>query len=181
MADTTPCMRGSGSDLVKNSFEGGNRVNLESGNDTYVATGFSKAASLYDIVYAGTGNDTISYQSQDDDADLSGAGVVIDLQAGYADTRGTNYTEKLVSIENAEGTGVSDKIYGSSGANKLWGGAGNDSIYGRNGSDTIFSDSGNDYLSGGNVTTIFMADQATMICLEARAMTSSMAVPVTTI
>lgn len=177
---------GSGSDLVRNSFEGGNRIDLESGNDTYVATGFSKAASLYDIVYAGSGNDkldvstyhsdyygedgndtffsvgfnnyfhggagndTISYQSQDNDVDLSGAGVVIDLQAGYADTRGTSYTEKLVSIENAEGTGVSDKIYGSSGANKLWGGAGNDSVYGRDGSDTIYGDSGNDYLSGGN-------------------------------
>ena len=177
---------GSGWDYVKNSYEGGNRVDLGSGNDTYVATGFSKAASLYDVVYAGSGNDkfdvstyhsdyygeegndtffsvgfnnyfnggsgidTISYQSQDDDPDLDGLGVVIDLQDGYAQTRGTRYEEKLVSIENAEGTGVSDKIYGSSAANTLWGGAGNDSLYGRNGNDKLYGDQGNDYLSGSN-------------------------------
>jgi serralysin len=177
---------GAGADYVRNYFEGGNKIDLGSGNDRYVATGFSTSSSLYDKVYAGSGNDTfdvstfhsdyygeegndvffsvgfrnyfnggsgndtISYEAQDDDADLSGSGVIIDLTKGTTQTRGTSHQETFYSIENAAGTGVSDKIYGSSVGNKLWGDGGNDTIDGRGGNDTLYGGSGNDNLYGGS-------------------------------
>lgn len=175
---------GDDNDLVRNYFEGGNLVDLGSGNDSYVATGFSTASNYYDKVYAGFGNDkfevstyhseyygedgndaffsvgfrnyfnggsgidTISYESQDEDIDLSGRGISIDLERGLAATKGTSYKEYLSSIENAIGTGVADTIYGSSVANKLWGDGGNDVLSGKGGNDTVYGGSGNDKLYG---------------------------------
>jgi serralysin len=175
---------GAGRDLVQNSFEGGNKVDLGSGDDVYVATGFSTSTSLYDVVSAGAGNDeldvstfqsdyygedgndsffsigfrnyfsggtgidTISYEAQDDDADLSGKGVIVDLSNRYAQTRGTSYEETLSSIENVVGTGAADKIYGSSVSNTIWADAGHDTINGRSGNDSIFGGVGNDDLLG---------------------------------
>ncbi len=175
---------GANNDYVKNDFEGGNLIDLGTGNDSYRAIGFNTSAH-YDAVYGGdgddtfdvatyhsdyygdagkdvffsvgfnnyfnggAGSDTISYESQDDDQDLSGSGVIIDLAKGYAQTRGTNYQETLVSIENAAGTGVADKIYGSALANKLWGDGGNDVIYGAAGNDDLYGGSGRDKLYGG--------------------------------
>ncbi|TWF53320.1 calcium-binding protein [Neorhizobium alkalisoli] len=176
----------SGADLVKNWFEGGNQIDLGSGNDTYIGIGFSTSASYYDVVYGGNGNDTfdvstyhssyygeagndsffsvgfannfyggsgidtISYESQDDDPDLGGSGVLIDLGKGYAATDGSSDTETLSSIENAIGTGAGDEIYGSSVANKLWGDGGNDVIYGLGGNDTLYGGGGKDDLYGGS-------------------------------
>lgn len=176
----------SGNDLVDNYFEGGNRIELGSGNDTYFTSGFSTSSKLYDVVYAGSGNDkldvatyhsdyygeagsdsffsvgfnnyfnggsgydTISYESQDEDQDLAGLGVNIDLYYGTAETRGTSYEEELVSIENAIGTGVTDRIYGSNYSNKLWGDAGNDVLNGRGGNDRLYGGSGHDDLYGGD-------------------------------
>ncbi len=177
---------GAGYDYLKNFFEGGNRIDLGSGNDSYVSVGFSTSSKLYDVVRAGSGNDTIdvatfhsdyygddgndvffsvgfrnyfnggtgidtiSYEAQDDDQDLGGRGVTIDLGAGFAQTRGTSYKETLVSIEDAVGTSVADKIYGSSAANKLWGDGGNDVLDGRGGNDILYGGSGNDNLYGGS-------------------------------
>ena len=177
---------GAGNDYVKNDFEGGNRIDLGSGDDRYVGTGFSTSSSLYDVVYAGAGNDTfdvatyhsdyfgeegddvffsagfnnyfnggsgidtISFEAQDDEPSLSGRGVLVDLSSGTAQTRGTNYRETLVSIENAAGSGASDTIYGSYVANKLWGDGGNDLLDGRGGNDTLYGGSGNDTLYGGS-------------------------------
>lgn len=176
---------GADNDLVRNYFEGGNRVDMGSGNDSYIATGYSTASNYYDIVHGGLGNDkfevstyqsdyygdegndsffsvgfrnyfnggsgtdTISYETQDEDADLAGLGIKIDLQKGTAVTTGTSYKETLVSIENAIGTGVADTIYGSSVSNKLWGDGGNDVLDGRSGNDILYGGTGNDKLYGG--------------------------------
>jgi serralysin len=54
---------GDGRDYVKNYFEGGNHVNLGSGDDHYVGIGFSTSSSLNDKVYAGAGNDTLEFST----------------------------------------------------------------------------------------------------------------------
>lgn len=186
---------GAGDDRVYNVFEGGNDIDLGTGNDFYSSIGFSTDPGYYDIVrgydgndvfevftfhsdyYGESGNDTfyssgfnnlfdggsgtdaISYELQDEDPDLAGLGVVVDLRGGYAYTKGTDYEETLVSIENAVGSGAADRLYGSSGVNKLWGStgndyiygdAGNDSLYGEGGNDSVLGGSGNDLLSGGS-------------------------------
>lgn len=115
----------------------------EDGNDTFYSAGFN---NLFD---GGSGTDVVSYELQDDDPDLAGYGVFVDLGNGYSYTRGTDFEEILVSIENAVGSGASDVIYGSAGANRLWGSAGNDYINGDSGNDRLYGEDGNDRLYGG--------------------------------
>lgn len=186
---------GAGNDRVYNVYEGGNDIDLGTGNDYYVSTGFATGKNYYDIVYGGDGSDTfqvstfhsdyygesgndtfysvgfnnlfnggtgtdvVSYELQDDDPELAGSGVVVNLRDEYSYSRGTDYEEILISVENAVGTGVSDQLYGSTGSNSLWGSggadyisgnAGNDRLYGENGNDTVIGGSGNDLVSGGS-------------------------------
>lgn len=176
---------GSGQDQVYNVFEGGNDIDLGSGDDYYVGSGYSTDPDYYDVVYGydgndifeistfhsdyygevgndvfysvgfnnlfhgGVGVDVVSYELQDTDEDLAGRGVVVDLAGEYSRTRGTNYEEILISIENVVGSGAADDIYGSAIANRLWGSNGNDYIAGRAGEDTLFGEGGNDTLDGG--------------------------------
>lgn len=174
---------GSGNDYVKNWFEGGNKIYLGSGNDTYIHDGYAIDDDYYDKVYGGSGddwfevltlqsdyyggddddtflsagydnyfsggsgNDTLSYELQDD-SDLRGRGVLVDLDSKYAKV-GSN-KETFASIENAIGTGFADTLRGNSGANDLEGGSGNDILSGRSGNDYLYGGSGSDELLGGN-------------------------------
>ena len=176
---------GSGDDRVYNVFEGGNDIDLGTGNDFYSSTGFSTGPEYYDRVWGydgndvfqvatfhsdyygesgndtfysvgfnnlfdgGSGTDVVSYELQDDDPDLAGRGVVVDLRNEYAYTIGSDYEEILISIENAVGSGASDTIFGSTGINKLWGSAGNDNIFGDYGNDSLYGEDGNDTVLGG--------------------------------
>ena len=176
---------GSGDDRVYNVFEGGNDIDLGTGNDFYSSTGFSTGPEYYDRVWGydgndvfqvstfqsdyygesgndtfysagfhnlfdgGTGTDVVSYELQDDDPDLAGRGVVVDLRNEYAYTIRTDYEEILIGIENAVGSGASDTIFGSTGTNKLWGSAGNDHIFGDYGNDSLYGENGNDTVLGG--------------------------------
>ncbi len=174
---------GSGNDYVKNWFEGGNKIDLGSGNDTYIHNGYAIDDDYYDVVYGGSGNDwfevetlqsdyygendndtflsvgydnyfnggsgndTLSYALQDD-SDLRGRGVYVDLDKKFARV-GSN-KETFTSIENATGTGFDDTLRGNSGANDLKGGSGNDILSGRSGNDYLVGGSGSDELLGGN-------------------------------
>lgn len=186
---------GADDDRVYNVYEGGNEIDLGTGNDFYSTIGFSTNPDYYDVVRGydgsdvfevstfhsdyygeigndtfysvgfnnyfngGSGTDVISYELQDDDPDLAGSGVVVDLRDGYAYTKGTEYEETLVSIENAVGSGAADHLYGSIGNNSLWGAggrdfidgdAGDDRLSGEAGGDAIYGAAGNDKLYGGN-------------------------------
>lgn len=99
-----------------------------------------------DQVDGGGGDDWIVYISDP-------GSVYIDLGAGTA-TDGwgpweLGGTDTLVSIENAQGSGLNDTIVGSAAANDLQGMSGNDSILGGYGADTLRGGAGIDTLSGG--------------------------------
>ena len=115
----------------------------ESGNDTFFSVGFNN------LFNGGSGTDTISFESQDDDGDLSGTGIYVDLYEGFARST-SSYRETLVSIENAAGTGTNDTLLGSDVANRLWGDSGNDVLKGFAGNDRLYGENGNDNLSGGS-------------------------------
>lgn len=174
---------GAGDDQVYNVYEGGNEIDLGTGNDFYSTIGFSttyhdvvrgydgndvfEVSTFHSDYYGEIGNDTfysvgfnnyfnggsgtdvISYELQDDDPDLAGSGVVVDLRDGIAYAKGTSYEETLVSIENAVGSGAADHLYGSTGNNKLWGSAGNDYIFGDSGDDSLYGEDGADTVLGG--------------------------------
>ncbi|MBO3759600.1 calcium-binding protein [Ciceribacter sp. L1K23] len=116
--------------------------NGESGNDVFFSVGWANT------FHGGSGTDTISYEIQDDDGDLRGYGVYVDLYKGFA-TATDKEDETLISIENAVGTGYGDTILGTDGANRLWGDGGSDVLRGYGGNDRLYGGSGNDTLSGG--------------------------------
>ncbi len=121
-----------------------------------------------DRLNGGTGRDVLDGGNGFDRALYSGAasGVRADLQSPSTNTgeaRGDSY----VRIEEIQGSGHSDQLYGDGGANTIWGANGHDLIKGRtgadnlfggNGNDLIYGGSGNDQLTGGNGIDTFIFD-----------------------
>ncbi|MEZ5819019.1 MAG: calcium-binding protein [Hyphomicrobiaceae bacterium] len=129
-------------------------VRNEDGSLSYPA---GTGSSGDDYVLAGGGNDTIyagdgrnTYDGGEDTDTVSyvnaTAAVTIDLQTGVGRGFGT---DRLISIENAEGSAFNDALYGSSQDNYLFGGAGNDVLDGKGGDDVLEGGDGDDWLVGG--------------------------------
>ena len=89
-----------------------------------------------DIVHGGEGIDRVAYWT-------SSEGVLIDL---VEPARNTNhaYGDVFVSIEEVQGTGKSDQIFGSETDDILIGGPGDDLLEGRDGIDQLFGGTGRD-------------------------------------
>lgn len=98
-----------------------------------------------DRIDGGEGYDTANYLS-------SLVGAEINLASGYAKQLegSTAASDKLFSIEAAEGTNFDDMIIGDSNNNTLSSHDGNDKIYGGSGDDRMWGHDGNDTISGGN-------------------------------
>jgi serralysin len=118
------------------------------GNDTFISVGWQNR------IAGGRGSDTIDYSRRDQDSTQGGTGVSIDLAAGEVAT-GASRIERLVSIENAIGTGVDDEISGTTGANRLTGGGGADFLQGLGGADVfVYTDAGDGAIFDGVVDLI---------------------------
>ena len=89
-----------------------------------------------DLMNGGVGSDTASY------ADAAG-GVSVSLLNGRG-SFGEAVGDRLVNIENLEGSGFNDVLTGNKMANIIHGGAGNDVIEGEGGADQLFGDAGDD-------------------------------------
>lgn len=89
-----------------------------------------------DRLEGGTGSDTASYASETTYA-------FIDLKHGTVG--GSAVGDRLVSIENLEGTGTSDTLFGANGANHLMGFSGDDILGGRGGADILDGGAGYDF------------------------------------
>lgn len=113
----------------------------EAGNDKFFSEGWAN------VFNGGSGVDTISYRPRSDDSSLGG--IALSLAEGIAQT-GANRQERLIGIENAEGTESGDTLFGSSGANKLTGRAGDDDLNGLGGADVLIGGRGSDLLTGGS-------------------------------
>jgi Ca2+-binding RTX toxin-like protein len=94
-----------------------------------------------DLIDGGTGLDKASYS----DATL---GVVVDMQNAALNT-GDAAGDRLVAVENLEGSDLADTLRGDAQANALWGGDGNDRLEGRTGDDWLYGGDGDDTLFGG--------------------------------
>jgi Ca2+-binding RTX toxin-like protein len=128
----------------------GNDKLLGGAGDDYISGGvgndFLSGGADNDVLLGGAGNDTINGGAGNDTyyADFSNAkhGETINLSKKFA-TDG-QYTDVLLSIENAGGSNQDDDITGSKIANVLGGGDGNDTLRGMAGSDTLSGGAGND-------------------------------------
>jgi len=132
----------------------------DSDNDSFYSIG------LNNYFNGGDGADFISFALQDNDVDLRGLGVHVELDNQFATTGGAR-EETLINIESVEGTSSDDTLIGAAdrnslygiggndildglgGADKLWGGRGNDDLYGSGGADRLLGGRGNDYFEGG--------------------------------
>src|SRR3546814_9955891 len=74
-------------------------------------------------------------------------GVLVNLRTQTA-TNGDAMGDKLVSIENAQGSAFADVLLGSTGTNALTGGEGDDRLSGDDGNDTLRGGVGADRLDG---------------------------------
>ncbi len=118
-----------------------NLLDGRAGNDRLLGLGGN------DLLDGDAGNDVFD-GGPGQDTGLFGAPqrVRVDLGARTATGWGS---DRLVSIENAEGSRFGDVLRGSSGRNSLSGGSGNDSLTGLGGNDQLSGAAGNDRLAGG--------------------------------
>jgi Ca2+-binding RTX toxin-like protein len=110
---------------------------LGHGGDDLLEGGFGS-----DWLDGGGGVDTISYFN-----DGGPLGVTVNLTTGVATRAGE--TDRLRSIENADGTNHADTLLGDGNANRLGGASGNDGIRGLGGDDVLAGGLGDDRLDGG--------------------------------
>lgn len=139
-------------------------VEGEGGND-YIETGRSSFDELVggagndllrggpgrDTFYPGTGRDTVDGQeSSGDTVDYEGSRNPIDLNLAKGIARG-NGRDRLISVEDAEGTHEGDRLVGDGRSNDLLGFRGDDLILGRAGDfgETLGGGTGDDRIVGG--------------------------------
>ena len=101
-----------------------------------------------DTIYLDSGRDIINGGSGRDKVAVSGnSNATVNLSKAGNQNTGFG-TDKFVSIEDIDGGGGNDKLYGNNAANKIYGFGGADRLFGRNGNDTLSGGDGNDLLKG---------------------------------
>jgi Ca2+-binding RTX toxin-like protein len=136
---------GMAGDDVIDAGPGNDRIDGHEGNDTLLGGDGDdmivpdNTDGDDDVVDGGAGRDLVSYL-------LSSVGRRIDLTAQVVTGGGT---DRLTSIEDAQGGSGGDTLVGSAGVNALSGGDGNDRIAGLAADDALFGDGGSDTCIGG--------------------------------
>ena len=174
---------GSGDDLVRNSFEGGNDIFLGSGNDVYRHSGAARAGSEFDVVSGGDGNDRFEvktfasvYKGDDGNDTFYSVGYRNSFNGGSG-TDTVNYSLQDSSSEEGRGIhvdldegfakaidGRSEKLSSIENAtgtgynDTLIGTGGRNTLRGGNGNDQLEGLGGNDRLYGGSGKDILYGD-----------------------
>lgn len=118
-----------------------------------------------DTLEGGTGADLLQGQDGVDTASYANAasGVHVRLWVGKGDLgegfSGEALGDRLVGIENVEGSAFVDGLSGNSGNNLLSGNAGNDKLWAGSGDDTLDGGSGTDMLFGHGGADTFIFEQ----------------------
>ena len=132
---------GGGNDILRGN-NGNDTLTGGNGNDRV----FGGAGR--DTIYLDNGRDIINGGSGRDKVAVSGnSNATVNLSKAGNQNTGFG-TDKFVSIEDIDGGGGNDKLYGNNAANKIYGFDGADRLFGRNGNDTLSGGDGNDLLKG---------------------------------
>ena len=141
----------------------------EAGDDVFL---IGAGSGIYDLVYGGTGTDSIVYQSMTEGMSVfMGTGVDysrfrpttqpidVDFNGRFQDDRSLPKVGVIRDVENINGTDFDDYFWGSAADNIIIGRTGNDQIRGLDGNDilrggdggdTIVGDRGDDIMDGGD-------------------------------
>lgn len=135
---------GGGNDRFTVAGHGFNELDGGDGNDHL--TGGSGDDQLTggggnDVLNGGKGNDTASFYNP-----YGTHGVTANLQTGKASGGGS---DKLISIENMQGTAFNDSLAGDGGNNQIYGNGGKDKLLGGGGNDYLGSYGGGGRMDGG--------------------------------
>lgn len=140
---------GAGNDSIL-SLDGNDTVNGDAGNDDI------NAAEGVDTVNGGAGDDTIDGGPAADTLDGGDGNDTVDFSQTFATqpidfdlddgtvVDGQGFTDTITSFESAIGTGDDDRIFGTSGPNRIDGSFGDDFLCGDGGADTLIGGYGND-------------------------------------
>ncbi|MDC0933511.1 calcium-binding protein, partial [Arcobacteraceae bacterium] len=147
-----------GSSTATDTLYGIENIIGNDGDDTFTGstdTNTIQGAQGADTIYGSIGND---YLDGGDDIDLLdysfvNGSLTIDLtdtsyQTVFTES-GTAYQNKILNIENIQGSGYDDIITGNSLVNVFYGGANDDTLDGGANNDTLYGESGDDSLIGG--------------------------------
>ncbi|MBE9195310.1 VCBS repeat-containing protein [Synechocystis sp. LEGE 06083] len=112
-----------------------------------------------DTLIGGLGADTLNGDDGVDTVDYSAsnAAVTANLTTQIA-SGGHAQGDRLIGIENIEGSDFNDNLTGSDADNLLLGGTGNDTLNGGAGNDILVGGLGNDSMSGGTGNDTYLVD-----------------------
>lgn len=132
--------------LVINGTVNNDNLSGNAGNDTLNGgdgdDGLNGGAGD-DVLNGGNGNDWGQYWN-------APIGVTVNLNlVGFQNTLGAG-VDRLISIENLNGSNFADFLTGDAFNNQLIGGNGDDTLVGGDGGDGLLGGAGNDLLKGGN-------------------------------
>jgi len=102
--------------------------------------------ALDNVLYAGTGDNTIDGATGSDTVSYAGAasGVTLSLAVSTAQATGGSGRDTLRGVENLAGSAHADRLGGNAGENVLAGGGGNDTLDGAAGRDVMVGGAGSD-------------------------------------
>ncbi|PPK39550.1 hypothetical protein CD175_08675 [Pseudomonas laurylsulfatiphila] len=126
--------------------------NVENLRVLATGTANSTGNSLNNLIYAGSGNNSLDGAAGIDTASYAYAGsaVTASLASAAAQATGGSGSDILLNFENLTGGNFNDILTGSTTANTLSGGAGNDTLNGGAGNDLLLGGTGVDRLNGGS-------------------------------
>ncbi|MAP94085.1 MAG: hypothetical protein CMK07_03945 [Ponticaulis sp.] len=131
---------GLGDDIFRSAITYGNDIYLgQEGNDM-LQVEISNGQQISGSFDGGSDTDLL-------DGFVSGDDLEINMGAGTL-TNG-NGVITFTNVENIDGGGGDDTLFGDGNANTIGGGFGNDAIFGRGGADTLNGEAGNDTIEGG--------------------------------
>jgi len=165
---------GDDNDVVTSTVEGGNKIDLGAGQDTYTGDGFAKSGR-HDEVYGGAGNDTMTIHTRQSDY-FGGGGDDFISSAGYWNLLvggdGNDTVSYMAQDDDfLKGWGVDidlgrefartgqsrkeivekfENAEGTSYGDGILGSKGNNKLWGMDGQDDLVGFKGNDKLFGGN-------------------------------
>ena len=128
-----------------------NVINAYAGDDTIIVNAGE------DIINGGEGSDTVSYEN-------SSAAVEADLYGVFRGGAAEN--NKLVNVENLQGSAFADILKGNIEDNILIGGAGNDILDGRLGDDSLLGGAGDDLIFASDISEEIQTDAQYQVLLD---------------